>query len=86
MIVEGWEDRVLSRVAAREIVGIVMKDLSPSYAEVVEKKFLSGERISLEEIGIEMGVSGDRAREILHTAISKIYRKAQSAGIKDFFS
>ncbi|MEQ9505450.1 MAG: RNA polymerase factor sigma-32 [Hyphomonas sp.] len=62
----------------REWIGEALKVLNPREMQVITRRRLAEESMTLEALGVELGVSKERVRQIEHQALGKL-RKALEA-------
>lgn len=59
------------RVLASEAVRL-MDALSPRQRRVLERLYLSGDEPTYEQVGCELGISGNRVRQLKHVAFREM--------------
>lgn len=79
------EDNILKQ-DMRKALQDVLRELNPREKRVLEEKFglMNGEECSLKQIGLEIGVTGGRVRQIEEKALRKLRHPSRSEKLKDW--
>lgn len=88
------DDRILPEEAATVAIdekrrnswlGAALDQLSPRERTIINERFFSSEKVTLSQLGTNLGLSKERVRQIEKQAIGKLRNSLTSGGQKDIF-